>query len=1485
MANPGSPLGALSKPEPMGLYQEPAIGRQLPSSSKGKGKLKTLTGVFIPTFCSVFGSMLFVRMSWVVGQGGIGIVILLWFLSCLSTFLTSLSISAIATNGQIASGGSYYMISRYLGPEFGGAVGILNSLALSVGPAMEILGLTEMLLNAFPIIRITGTSWDRQVWIVVSPLAPLVSTDPRGQIIALIVMVILSTYVCLGATFVAKISIFFIANLLLVFVWFFVGMFITHPELGSGPTGRTSSITGRPHTTRGGLFTLLGLFYPCVCDINAGADRSRELDNPQISIPRGTVAGVAASSFAYLFAVVMMAFTAPREVLKGNSSVILQGGWPHKYVLQICVLFVSAGSALQYLTGGPQVLQAVAIDGTVPFLKFLAPGKEPRRFFMLTYAFTNLACFLLAWQKAPNFRPRFRWFHWSTALLAILLLVALMFMINWWVALIAWGCAFLIYKYIQYKGVEANWGDGLKGLRFQNARDSLLALERNSSHTKNWRPQILAFVKMSEVWTNPLHIDPPKRHFGPFGLRPTAPAAPTSSETATGAPSSPEVLPPALFPSASTAQLSVQVASVTESSLLSFLKTLKKGNGLTILGRVLLGEPEDRTQDLSKDMEMMRKRLKRLQMEAFPECIVAPSFHEGAIAMSVRALQDLCFSGPFPFVIASRWHRPHRSFAYLPSPAHLLWTPTATHLHLFSIRFTAGCDCCRMQCAGLGRLRPNAVLLGWPHRWREDAQRTDQYVDMMKQITDSDRALLLLKSLSPFPDEANGKADVQTGTIDVWWVVHDGGLLLLLPVLLKRSKIWKKCRLRIFSVAGQFDNSVEMERLIKQYLYDLRIEATVEIIDLDTPELLGYTNERTLALEERLQLLQSLNMVSTTTTVHGVHRRMSVKGDHRHHLGANSFVSPASATSPSAPMGVMASDHHGRMVPAPGAVLKAPGRPEDAPSPPTLVEDQFVLGPELAVSLPRTLSLNLGRPELAADDDDEPALEEIMGGGDMPPMVPPSAEGEETFRYDLYGSMVNLGASLEERDAHHAEEDTLTSPDGGIAAGPPVEFRPMPPGDMRGNAFLDHDQDQAAPTQVPMANAFLDQDLDQDHGAAPTQVPLAESFDVTPAPPAPANLPPPPAGNPFLDHSATPADDVQQQQQQQQQQHDVVGAGAEAGAPAADQYPDLQRMLREHSSDLAPAVAVGGGENAAPAAIGPDMVTVQFDSAPAPVDVQQPATTDPQPTPPSPGHPLTGPPSLHEIPHTPPQQPAPAPAAPVLPGEAEVPSAATVHVVPASASPRRATPSLSRIASLRHVPSFLSPEARPHHRIPSVSSSARFQPVGTPDAMPADTTPNPLSRLFVPLVSSPMAPHAASTGGESIPGTPDATEEAALPQSDEAAAGGVGHDESSPETLRSNVQVAVQLNQLIKQRSSKASLVFLNLPPISGSPAKCPGLGPRYMEYLSALTADNPHRSTTAVWLWSTITFPPTQPPITAEGVDRMVMVRGSGTEVVTIYS
>lgn len=97
------------------------------------------------------------------------------------------------------------------------------------------------------------------------------------------------------------------------------------------------------------------------------------------------------------------------------------------------------------------------------------------------------------------------------------------------------------------------------------------------------------------------------------------------------------------------------------------------------------------------------------------------------------------------------------------------------------------------------------------------------------------------------------------GNIDVWWIVHDGGLLMLISFLLRKHKTWKNCYLRIFTVAQIDDNSIQMKQDLQQWIYALRIEArSVEVIELNDNDISEYTYERTVRMEQRTGQLRQL---------------------------------------------------------------------------------------------------------------------------------------------------------------------------------------------------------------------------------------------------------------------------------------------------------------------------------------------------------------------------------------------------------------------------------------------------------------------------------------------------------------------------------------------------------------------------------------------------------------------------------------------------
>lgn len=142
---PGSGTGAAgtgttgsSRPGGTGAFE---------SEQSNKANLGTLSGVYFPCVQNIFGVILFIRMVWIVGTAGVPAAFSLVFICCCVTLTTSISLSAIATNGIVPAGGSYHMISRSLGPECGGAVGTLFWFGTTVAGAMYITGAVEIMLN------------------------------------------------------------------------------------------------------------------------------------------------------------------------------------------------------------------------------------------------------------------------------------------------------------------------------------------------------------------------------------------------------------------------------------------------------------------------------------------------------------------------------------------------------------------------------------------------------------------------------------------------------------------------------------------------------------------------------------------------------------------------------------------------------------------------------------------------------------------------------------------------------------------------------------------------------------------------------------------------------------------------------------------------------------------------------------------------------------------------------------------------------------------------------------------------------------------------------------------------------------------------------------------------------------------------------------------------------------------------------------------
>ena len=144
-----------------------------------------------------------------------------------------------------------------------------------------------------------------------------------------------------------------------------------------------------------------------------------------------------------------------------------------------------------------------------------------------------------------------------------------------------------------------------------------------------------------------------------------------------------------------------------------------------------------------------------------------------------------------------------------------------------------------MQTAGLGVLEPNSLLLPWP----ESNAEIESFEKVIMYAKKVGLATLCVKPIELF--DMNGER--LKGTMDIWWLYYDGGLMCLIAYLLKKHKIWKNCQARIFLVipAEQSEIAGETLRTLRHWLKNHRVLTSVytEIVEIPLVLLSGYTEQ------------------------------------------------------------------------------------------------------------------------------------------------------------------------------------------------------------------------------------------------------------------------------------------------------------------------------------------------------------------------------------------------------------------------------------------------------------------------------------------------------------------------------------------------------------------------------------------------------------------------------------------------------------------
>jgi amino acid transporter len=660
-----------------------------------KNEFRTFGGVFTPCLLTILGAIMFLRFGYIAGNAGLQHTLIILLVCKLITILTAISLSSIVSNTKVGGGGVYYFISRSLGVEFGGAIGIVFYLALSMAIALHVIGFAEA-------------------------LSQFVGNTLSLTQLALLTNVAVFLCVFVGAGWTIKIQYFILATL---------GISLVSFSWGAWQDFRVEQCVANwgPQYLEGQTpLTMFALFFPACIGITTGANMSGDLRSPRRSIPTGTIGAIVVSSAIYLMMLILLtgARTAA-ELSKDNLAVFDVAS--SRSLITVGVFAATLSSALGLMMGAPRIIAALAQDNIFSSLRILgrSSGKkgEPRAAivltfglsslvilagdlnsvapfitmsFMLTYGLMNLATFYEIATRNPSYRPTFRFGHWLASLLGASACGIIMFLLDWQSALISVAALAAIYALIYQNEVEARWGDLTSGILFERTRKNLLKLEKLLYHPKNWRPIILAFS--GSGWKRP--------------------------------------------------------------DLAILGDWLTSGHGILSLGHVLAGDLKSRIDRINDNEAILQKFVAEQQLDAFPNVVAAPSVIEG--------------------------------IEYL------------------------------IQCSGIGALRPNTLLIGWPSEDKAEALG-----GTLRAIAGLQRNVIL----SRFQDPIHSRREPPEGFIDVWWRGHKNGeLMLLLAHLLRENTFWRNRTIRLLRIVADESAQADVLQSLKELATLARIKVEPHVI-------------------------------------------------------------------------------------------------------------------------------------------------------------------------------------------------------------------------------------------------------------------------------------------------------------------------------------------------------------------------------------------------------------------------------------------------------------------------------------------------------------------------------------------------------------------------------------------------------------------------------------------------------------------------------
>uniref|UniRef100_A0A3Q4G7C8 Solute carrier family 12 member 7-like n=1 Tax=Neolamprologus brichardi TaxID=32507 RepID=A0A3Q4G7C8_NEOBR len=760
----------------------------------------TFIGVYLPCMQNILGVILFVRLTWIVGTAGILGSLAIVSMCCICTLLTAISMSAIATNGVVPAGGSYYMISRSLGPEFGGAVGLCLYLGTTFAGSLYILGTIEILL----------------LYIIPPEKVVKETTANDMRIYGTCCLLLMALVVFVGVKYVNKLALVFLSCVVLSIMATYAGAIKTAIK----PSNFSVCLLGN-RTLKNEMFEKCAKtdveLWNLFCDSpypNATCDEYFALNNlTEIQATPGVLGEVINDNLWGNYGPDKMVIerkdlsSVAAEANNDKLKNYVFNDWATYFTLLVGIYFPSVTGIMAGSNRSGDLRDA---QRSIPIGTILA---------ILTTSFIYISCVVLfgACIEGVVLRDKFGFSVKTKPVISIL----------------AWPSPWVIVigSFFSCCGAGLQSLTGAPRLLQAIARDGIIPFLQVFGHGKaNGEPTwaLLLTVGICEIGILIASLD----HVAP--ILSILCSAPPIGDLALRM----SLCLSLMFISSWIYALVVIVIAGCIYKYIEYKGAVKEwGDGIRGLSLnaaryalIRLEEAPLHTKNWRPQLLVLCKLNSELQVTHPRLLSFATQLKAGkGLTIVCSVLEGTYMTRGDEAKKGEKVPQFVQSFALI---------------------------------AGLGGMKHNAVLMAWPTGWKQnrDSSARRNFIETVRETTSAHQALLVAKNIDHFP--ANQER-LKEGTVDVWWIVHDGGLLMLLPFLLSQHKVWRKCKMRIFTVAQMDDNSIQMKKDLQMFLYQLRLNAVVEVVEMHDSDISAFTYEKTLVMEQRSQMLKQMQLSRT----------------------------------------------------------------------------------------------------------------------------------------------------------------------------------------------------------------------------------------------------------------------------------------------------------------------------------------------------------------------------------------------------------------------------------------------------------------------------------------------------------------------------------------------------------------------------------------------------------------------------------------------